>query len=157
MPAAIAQDRDQVRMLAASIGQRAAARQLGLSQNTVKSICRRAGDGPRRAKAALEAKYPVLAAAPNAPKAVEVLADTLVADGQATRIAAMRYARRASQRAAELPDDEILEQAPNVKAVLGAAAIAGAWVGSGSGAGETVINIAMIGHEVRFSTPNAEP
>lgn len=149
MPAPLPVDREQVRMLAASVGQREAARQLGMSENTVKSICHRAGDGPRRERAALDAKYPQTVRAPDAPKPVEKLLDTLAADGQATKIAGMRYARRATERAAQLPEDELLAEAPNVKAVLGTAQIAGAWAGAG-GSADTVINIALIGQDVRF-------
>lgn len=118
-------DHDQVRMLAASIGQREAARKLGLSENTVKSICHRGGDAHKyaAAKVALARRE-----APNAPKPVEILVDTLANDGQATKIALMRAARKSSEHASQLPADQLLEQSANLKAVAGYAQIAGSWL-----------------------------
>lgn len=137
-------DREQVRVLAAAVGQREAARQLGISENTVKSICYRAGDGKTIASAVITKAEGALH--PNAPKPADLIADTLASDGQATRVAAMRYTRRAAERAAQLSEDELLAEAPNVKAVLGTAQIAGAWAVAPGG--DTVINIALIGQEI---------
>lgn len=144
-------DRDQVRILAAAVGQREAARQLGISENTVKSICYRAGDSKTIAVAVATKHENSLH--PNAPKPADLIESTLLADGNATKTAAMRYARRTTEHAARLAEDtpdQALAQAGDVKSAVQVAALAGAWAGA-SGATETVINVAIIGQDVRFN------
>lgn len=131
MPAPLAVDREQVRMLVMTIGVRPAARQLGISEDTVADWSRQGkwlADTRVRA-----AKLPPPASMrPSNPskQPADALADTLREDGNATKTAAMRYARLTSAHAERLAEESpavALEQAGNVKQVLQTAALAGGW------------------------------
>lgn len=63
----------------------------------------------------------------NPTKPVDILAEALLNDGNATRLAGMKAARRVAERIAEMPIDEAVEQMPNLKAGLQSAALAGSW------------------------------
>ncbi len=131
-PAEEIQDKAAIRVLAAAVGQREAARQLGLSENTVKSICYRAGDG----RAVKAAERVITEAHPNAPNAADTLAGMIRTEGDATRLAGMRYAKRTVEHAAQLAEtapDVALAQASDVKAALQSAAIAGDWASEKAG------------------------
>lgn len=80
-------------------------------------------------------------------KGSEALAHTLLEDGNATKLAGMKYARRTTEYAARLAEEspeKALAEANNVKASLQSAALAGSWR-DGSEGGGTVINIALLG------------
>ncbi len=67
--------------------------------------------------------------------AADALSNVLLEDGNATKLAGMRYARRTIEAAAKLAEDEPLKalvSAGDVKASLQSAAIAGNWASSGS-------------------------
>jgi hypothetical protein len=130
MPAPLDVDREQVRMLAMQVGPREAARRMGLSEDTVLAWSRREGwlDGIRLPPPLPKSMQPTAIAALKRP--ADALRDCLAEDGQATRVAGMRYARRVIERAAQVAEDEpdkALESAQNVKGALQSAAIAGGW------------------------------
>lgn len=136
-------DREQVRMLCVQYGPREAARMCGIKEATVLDWC---ASGKWLADIRLAKAKPVNQSSPIKPPA-QALTDTIVADGIATKTAAMIFAKLTSQHAAKLAEtspDEALAQAMNVKAVLGTAQIAGSWA-SAVGDGGTVVNIALIG------------
>ena len=89
-------DKAAVRVLAAAVGQREAARRLQLSENTVKSICYRAGDG--KAVAATEDTR-VQAAHPNAPKPPDAMLEALAEDERETRSSLSKSARASARNA----------------------------------------------------------
>ena len=103
MPPPINIDRDQVRMLVLSVGVRDAARQLNLSENTVKSWSLRGHwlDVCRQQPPPLPPSVrPV--AAPNAPTPADALSNTLLDDSNCTKIAMSRAARRGAEHVAGL-------------------------------------------------------
>lgn len=133
MPAPLNVDKEQVRMLVLSVGVREAARQCGIKEATVQDWSAKGKWLADTRTVIIPAKLPPPASMrPTDPtrQPADALADTLRADGNATKLAAMRYARLTSNHAvalAETAPDEALEQAGNVKQVLQAAAIAGGW------------------------------
>lgn len=113
MPGAdLGYDHSEIRVLAAAVGQREAARQLGMSENTVKSICYRAGDGETLAIAVAAKAEKSLH--PNAPRAADILEKELREGARDTRVGLTRYAKRMAEQAAE---SGTLEEAPLYKAV----------------------------------------
>lgn len=119
-------------MLVLSVGVREAARQMGLTEDAVRQWSSRGKwlehitsptpPGPKPASMVSVTTVTKLPA--------DCLHDSIADDGHATKVAAMRYARRTmehAQKIAEESPDEALAQAPNVKAVLGTAQIAGGW------------------------------
>lgn len=133
------QDKQAVRVLAAAVGQREAARRLGLSENTVKSICYRAGDSLALAKAAAPTMAP--AQHPNAPTPAEAMQEALADDSRASRIALSRGLRRTAEHIAQLPPDEALAEAQNVKATVSSLSTVHGWEAAGAG---TTVNIALL-------------
>lgn len=111
MPAAhLGVPHPEIRLLAAAVGQREAARQMGISENTVKSICYRNGDGEKLTKAMVEKQEN--ARHPNAPSAISALENTLSERKNDTRLHQSAYLARASKRLADVSDDQLLEHAP---------------------------------------------
>lgn len=130
MPAPLDVDREQVRMLVLSVGVREAARQMGIKESTVMQWSARGKWLEHtRAQPLLPASMqPVIVSGVISP--ADALENTLREDGNATKTAGMKYARRAAEHAAKLAEespDLALEQAANVKQVLQTAAIAGGW------------------------------
>lgn len=142
MPQALDVDREQVRMLVLSIGVREAARKMHLSENTVLAWSNREGwldqfrdQGEKRPLSMRPTN------AIGAIKPADALANTLMEDGNETRIQGMRYARRVTTRAAELAQsdpDVALTLAGDVKSALQSAALAGSWK---DGSGETSVSL----------------
>lgn len=119
MPAPLAVDKEQVRMLVLSIGVREAARQMGLKEVTV---CQWAARG-KWLEATREAAAPRPHLLPptmrptdvsGVIKAPNALADVLKQGAHETRVGLTKYAARMAKAAAE---DGNLEQAPLLKAV----------------------------------------
>lgn len=157
MPAPIAVDMEQVRMLVLSVGPREAARRLGLKEDTVCQWSARRGwlahitdPRPVALPASMVSESNVIK-----PPA-DALRDIIAEDGQATRVAGMRYARRVTEAAARVAESDpvaALEMAKNVKSGLQSAAIAGSWQQAGVDGATTVINIALLGHSQSGDAP----
>lgn len=111
----------EIRVLAAAVGQREAARQMGLSENTVKSICYRSGDSEKLAKGMAEKRESVLH--PSAPNAASVLENILADDSKETRTSLSKSARRLAKDAETAP----LDQAGDVLQVGKLAALVHGW------------------------------
>lgn len=134
MPAAIQVDKEQVRMLVLSVGVREAARKMGLNEKTVLHWSH-TGDWLKdcRPTPAIPAKLPPPASmtpSVNSVKPADALEDTLLSDGQATKVATMRFARKSAEYAANLAEtdpEKALGHASDVKALAGAAQIVGGW------------------------------
>lgn len=93
-------DKQAVRVLAMAVGQREAARRLGLSENTVKSICHRAKDLQSVSETKDTRLHP---SAPNAPKPAEAMAEILAEDERETRSSLSRTARRLARESENAP------------------------------------------------------
>jgi hypothetical protein len=121
MPAPLDVDREQVRMLVLSVGVREAARQCNLSENTVLAWANRGGwldaikDAlrPQSLPQLPQSMRPTVAI--GAIKPVDALANTLLDDSKATKVAASRFARRVVEYSADMEPEIALEQARNVK------------------------------------------
>jgi hypothetical protein len=100
----------EIRVLAAAVGQREAARQLGISQNTVKSICYRSGDGEKLAQA-VEIKADK-SLHPNAPNTADALTNTLLERQKQTKLSQSKYLVRASDKLSNVDDERLLDHAP---------------------------------------------
>ena len=127
-------DKQSVRVLAAAIGQREAARRLGMSENTVKSICYRAGDGAALATTMDSRIQPMH---PNAP--IDAIKDVNAENGARSRSAALRYSARGLEHLADLPPDEGVLLAAQAASLTKVAATAGDW--SSASRGSVRINI----------------
>lgn len=129
MPAPLDVDHEQVRVLAVAVGVREAARQMGLTENVVLQWSNREGwfkQVPQPQVPATMQKTTVIGVI----SAADALANSLREDGNATKIAGMKYARRTVEAAAQMAHTEplmALERAQEVKAALQAAGIAGSW------------------------------
>ena len=128
MPAPLAVDKEQVRMLVLDVGVREAARKLGLAENTVLAWSNR---GNWLAHLSQKPKLPAsMQGAICAISPAQALQNTLEEDSQACKTHALRYAKRTLKHAADLAEvapDEALTQAPNVQSAAKTAALAGAW------------------------------
>lgn len=91
-------DREAVRVLAAAVGQREAARQMGLSENSVKSICHRAGDS-KRIETAVAIKTAATESKLIAPNPAEVLEKTLAERKQQSRLGLSEYVTKMATQA----------------------------------------------------------
>lgn len=132
MPARLNVDREQVRMLVLSVGVREAARRVGLKEDTVAQwSCRGrwlAQPDPTPVPPSVMRPVSDVIKLP-----ADALAEVIAADGRATRIAAVRYARKAVEHAQSLSAGEALASAQDVKAVLQGLVIAdGSWQQGGS-------------------------
>lgn len=144
MPAALDIDREAVRVLVVAIGPRAAARELGLEEDTVCQWSSRyewvkqaeemrvkaAAANRERAKARGELSS-VVSKSP-----ADALAEVIATEGTATRIGAVRYARKAVEHAGSLCGADALAVAGDVKQAMQVLAIA-----DGSGAGSTTTSV----------------
>lgn len=121
-------------MLVLQYGPREAARMCGLAENTVLSWTHRGKWLEDTKVKAAKLPPPASMRAINAIKSpVDALMDVLREDGDATKVAAMRYARRTTEHAASLAEtspEQALAQAADVKAVVQTAALAGGWAGA---------------------------
>jgi len=127
-------DKQSVRVLAAAIGQREAARRLGMSENTVKSICYRAGDA---ATLSVTNDSRIQPMHPNAP--IEAIKDVNAENGARSRSAALRYSARGLEHLAELSPEEGVLLAPQAASLVKVASTAGEW--STASRGNVRINI----------------
>ena len=121
-------DKQSVRVLAAAIGQREAARRLGMSENTVKSICYRAGDAATLATTTDSRIQPMH---PNAP--IDAIKDVNAENGARSRSAALRYSARNLEHLADLSPDEGVLLAPQAASLVKVAATAGEWATASRG------------------------
>ena len=121
-------DKQSVRVLAAAIGQREAARRLGMSEKTVKSICYRAGDGAALATTMDSRIQPMH---PNAP--IDAIKDVNAENGARSRSAALRYSARNLEHLADLSPDEGVLLAPQAASLVKVAATAGEWATASRG------------------------
>lgn len=148
MPPPLDVDRDQVRMLCIQHGPREAARMCGIAEATVLDWCAKGKWlADTRIRAAKLPMPPSMRPIAPIKTPVDALTEALIRDGNATRSAAMRYARLTSEHAATLAEaspEVALTQASDVKSAVQVAALAGSWaVASGDSA--PVVNIALIG------------
>lgn len=163
MPAPLAVDKEQVRMLVMEVGAAKAARHTGLKEGTIRQWCKRHGwtEGnadkaqlaqgePTPARTALaatlpESLRPVIVTGVTKP--ADALKEMLAEDSRETRLGFSRALRRAAKHAEDMPAAEVLEQAQNVKALIGGASQVHGWQEAG-GAATTVVNIALIGRSL---------
>jgi len=122
-------DKQSVRVLAAAIGQREAARRLGMSENTVKSICYRAGDAATLSATTDSRIQPMH---PNAP--IEAIKDVNAENGARSRSAALRYSARNLEHLADLSPEEGVLLAPQAASLVKVASTAGEWATASRGA-----------------------
>ncbi len=104
---------EEIRVMAVAIGQREAARHLGLNENTVKSICYRAGDGKKLATA-LQIKGEQ-SLHPNAPRPSDALQKVLQERQGQSKLNLSEYLVEASASAAKVKGPASLDIAPLVK------------------------------------------
>jgi len=128
MPAALDVNWEAIKMLAMEVGVREAARQMGISENTVKRKCTLEGwlvNLPRSTPMPAS----VVRYVPNVPNPSNLLANAMREDSLQTRASAIRITRRALKRAEQCDDDELM--VPEVAGVINqhtkTAALAGAW------------------------------
>lgn len=134
MPAALDIDREAVRMLVLAIGVRPAARELDIPEATVQAWSARFGwlEHVKPAPVVLPASMISATVATVTP--ADALQAVIAEHGTATRIGAVRYARKAVEHALSLEDADALEAAGNVKQAMQVLAIA-----DGSGAAGTQV------------------
>lgn len=140
MAAPLNVDREQVRMLVLSVGVREAARQCGISENTVLAWSNRGGWLQHITKPEPIERPASMQGAIVAIKPADALQNTLAELGNRTKLAAMKYAAKTTEHAAELDAEEALAAANDMKAVVQTAAIAGSWQSSTG----TQVNIALL-------------
>ncbi len=123
-------------MLVLSIGVREAARQMGLNEKTVLHWSHTLGwlahtrPQPKPVLPLSMQPRSVVSVTP-----ADALSNLILEDGNATKVAGMKFARRTVEAAADLASVDPLKalvSAGDVKASLQSAAIAGSWAGSGS-------------------------
>lgn len=118
MPAPLAVDKEQVRMLVLAVGVREAARQTGINENTVLDWSSRgnwlAEVRPTPAKFALPASMRG-AIAPISP--ADALQNTLNDRHKHTKLGLSLFTARAARMASKLPKEALLANAADVKAV----------------------------------------
>lgn len=140
MPAPLKIDKEAVRVLAKAIGVRQAAREMGIPEKTVLHWSMK--EGWAAEGRAIERLRAERSQSPSVKTASEALADVMAEDGQASKVAGMRYARKTLEhaaRVAEAAPADALGIAQDVKAVLQSAALAGGW----AAAGGTTVNVAV--------------
>ncbi len=135
-PTAPVPDREAVRVLAVAVGQREAARRLGLKENTVKSICYRAGDSAAIA-ATTDTRTPAMH--PNAPSPSEAMKSELDGHRDSGTLALARSAARNAQRAESA--DLLIETPGDLLALAKAHAVIHRL---DQQAGGTVVNVAIL-------------
>jgi uncharacterized protein YjcR len=129
MPAPLETDREQVRIVAVQIGVREAARQFGLSEETVKSWSKREGwlrDAQEKQEIVEQAravKRESQGLPPRAPTAAEVLAKY----GDNTRLALAKGISKGAQTVAEMDGQEVLMSAQQVQQLTKSAQVIHGW------------------------------
>ena len=143
--------KEEIRVLAAAVGQREAARQLGISENTVKSICYRSGDGQRVAVAVAAKQQNSLH--PNAPSTVDAVANVMANRNKATKLGLAGYAARMAKQA---HTSGVLEEAPLYKAVADIASKV--WPDQQQAANQTavVVSVNILGGADCYATSSLE-
>lgn len=139
MPPPLDVDRDQVKMLVQEMGCTEAAKRTGVPLNTVLQWSSRFGwlkelRQPRPMPASMTPTSVI-----GVIKPADALQTAIQEHGTATKLSALRYARKAVEHAEQLPAKEALAEAQNVKAVLQGMVIA-----DGSGQQQA-------GHDVRIA------
>lgn len=124
-------DHEQVRMLVLTLGVRAAARKLNLSENTVLAWSRKGGwlAHARPVVAETLPIPPTISQTLTTISPADALRDVLAEDSRETRISLSRSARRMAQDAEAAP----LESAGDVLQVAKVAAMVHGWESAGSG------------------------
>ncbi len=107
MPAVLGVPPEEIRVMAVAIGQRPAARQLGLNENTVKSICYRAGD-VKKLESAIQAQVEN-SLHPNAPKAANALQTVLSERHGKTKLGLSKWSEKAAETLGDLDPADALE------------------------------------------------
>jgi len=105
-----------------------------MSENTVKSICYRAGDAATLSATNDSRIQPMH---PNAP--IEAIKDVNAENGARSRSAALRYSARNLEHLAELSPEEGVLLAPQAASLVKVASTAGEW--SSTSRGNVRINI----------------
>ena len=119
--------REQTRALAMQIGLRPAARALGLNEDRVKKWGQRYNWQISLIRPPLTGYYPPTS--PNAPKPLDVMASVMAQEGDRTRSAMARTARRAFEHCDELTDEQLhdMQRAIGLEKHARTASIAHAW------------------------------
>jgi hypothetical protein len=143
MPAPLAVDKEQVRMLVLSIGVRQAARQMGIAEGTVQDWSAAgkwlADTRPTPAKL----PPPASMVSPTSPtKPADALRDVLSDDSRETRISLSKAARKLAKKAEEAD----LDQAGDVLQAAKTAALVHSW--EQAGGSHMVINVALLGRSL---------
>ena len=168
MPAPLAVDKEQVRMLFMEVGGEETARRTGIKPVTVRQWARRHGwsEGhkekkslvagfPTPAKDALAATLPETmrpVAVTGVTKPVDALADLLSEDSRETRIGLSRAARSAADRARTMDGDEVIASARQLKEVAGIASTVHGWEKDGGGPAR----ISIYGSQVAIVQPDSQ-
>lgn len=164
MPVALDVNKEAVQVLVGAVGVREAARQMGLSENTVLAWANRGGwvqhiaNAQERKSKAVALRRPDSLQSP-AIKPADALQNVLQDDSRETRISLSKSFRRLSKTAESAP----LEQAGDVLQVAKGAALVHNWVGPTAQTGQAmVLNINVLGaspdqHPVTLDLPPDEP
>lgn len=148
MPAPLAVDKEQVRMLVVQYGTREAARRCNLNENTVLAWSNRGGWlahlKPENQPKLPESMQPTVAI--GAIKPADAQAEAMKEDSKACKAATLRYGRRTLEAAADLSDEEpikALAMAPDVASTVKSVALAGEWQ-QGSQAAAVWVQVAVV-------------
>lgn len=120
MPAALDVNKEAVQVLVGAVGVREAARQMGLSENTVLAWANRGGWVQQIAVARERKGQSLAMGRSNAVQSVAIkpataLENVLLERQERTKLAQSAYLAKASERLAEVPDDQLLDHAPTGK------------------------------------------
>lgn len=140
MPAPLAVDWQAVQMLARDVGVREAARQMELSEDSVKSRCTREGwfkdinaiaaDPKAAGLACLPASMRPKSTAPSAPNVAQIHRKMLSELGEKTRFRLAKSIHRASKAASKLSPDDALTRSGEVLTTAKAAQVVHGWRGA---------------------------
>ncbi len=138
-------DREQVRMLVLSIGVREAARQMGLSENTVSAWSARFGwlEATRPQAPILPRPASMVPTSAASKSPADALADLNADLSKRSRTAALKYSAKTLEYAAEMDPQEGLLSAPLVVSATKVAATAGNWAEQGKSQQITLNILAM--------------
>lgn len=155
MPAALEIDREQVRIVAVQIGVREAARQFGLSEETVKSWSKREGwlvqdtENKELVEQATKQLREKQGLPPVAPTAAEILRNY----SGTTRLSHAKVAEKVA-KSLEIKDaDEILVNMPNVLAAGKHAALVHGWQ---VGQGGTSVRLDLLAGTLEMTSQTAQ-
>lgn len=164
MPAALDVNKEAVQVLVGAVGVREAARQMGLSENTVLAWANRGGwvqhiaNAKERKVQSLASNRPDSLQSP-AIKPADALQNVLQDDSRETRISLSKSTRRLAKDAESAP----LEQAGDVLQVAKTASLIHGWAPGAPATGQAmVLNINVLGaspdqHPVTLDLPPDEP